>query len=103
MNENLVIYSNWLVVERIETGWLFLHRYPLIEGSNPDNTRQSLSHYNLSLEQVVSHLFCVANGRMGYYLLDMVSKKAYYCGLLREDMIEKAKTVTQCFSYKPSS
>jgi hypothetical protein len=103
MDETLMCYNNWPIVERDAKGWGFLERYPLPEGSIQDNTRQAIARYNLSPEQVVNHLFCVANGRMGYYLMDMVSKRAYYCGLLREDMIEKAKTVTQCFSYKPSS
>jgi hypothetical protein len=103
MNDVLLFHNNWLIVERDSKGWLCWERYPLEGSVTPDSTLQAIDRYKLSQEKIVRRLFKVANGRMGYYLMDMVNGEAYYCGLLWDDAVREILNTTKGLKYESST
>ncbi|MEG3841693.1 hypothetical protein [Microcoleus sp. herbarium14] len=43
-------------------------------------------HYGISKQQVVTELFRLNGGKVGYYLADLRHKQYYYCGKSFEDV-----------------
>lgn len=84
MSNSSVIYPDFFrIVERKLGGWLikkgtmFYKKLP-IATSDLENTQLM---YGISSEQIITELFRVNGGKLGYYLADLRHKRYYYCGL----------------------
>ena len=89
MSNSSIIYPDFFrIVERKPEGWLikkgsvFYKKIPIATIDMADTQLM----YGISLEQIITELFRVNGGKLGYYLADLRHRKYYYCGLEREDV-----------------
>jgi hypothetical protein len=89
MSNSSIIYPDFFrIVERKPNGWLikkgsvFYKRLPIATSDMADT--QLL--YGISSEQIITELFRVNGGKLGYYLADLRHRRYYYCGLEWENV-----------------
>lgn len=85
--------SNYMIVRREGTTWFFSGGGEVI--LNPRRLPVSLEvsdrldHFGLTMSQAAVELFRLNGGRYGYYLVDMLRKRYFYCGCDRSDVFSK--------------
>lgn len=82
--ETLIYPIYYYIVERnaVRGEWLFKKTSPFYnptgERINPNERER---YYGLTKPQIATELFRINGGKSGWYLVDMRSRKYYYCGL----------------------
>ena len=92
----LVIPAHFRVVYRDASrgGWGFKSTEPFYNPRNIPINRDHLEEsYGLTKGRVAIELFRLNGGKEGWYLANLRDRKYYYCGLTREDVREKLRSL----------
>lgn len=82
----------YIIVEAFPGKWKFSSSEitnPLTGKDHLFQPNELLRYAKLTKREVVTQLFRINGGRLGYYLVNLKDKKYYYCDLLFESVNEK--------------
>ena len=82
----------YIIVEALPGKWEFLSSKitnPFTGKVHPFKPSELLRCAKLTKSEVITQLFRINGGRLGYYLVNLKDKNYYYCGLLFESVSEK--------------
>lgn len=95
-NTPLVYPAHFYLVERNAAlgGWKFKKGSTFYNPTNlPYNHDEKERYFGLTKPQIATELFRINGGKSGWYLVDLRFHKYYYCGLSRDDVKEKLRSL----------
>lgn len=94
MSDDTIIYPAHFRIFECRSGRWFIKNTDIFIGIvNQETDKNTAVLYGITEQQAVINLFRINGGKSGFYLANFRDKKYYYCGLTREDVKSKLRSL----------
>lgn len=91
--DDTIIYPEYFRILECRSGKWFIHNTDIFIGKPDPKDDDIASLFGITEQQLVIELFRINVGKSGFYLVNLRDKKYYYCGLTRDDLKVKLRSL----------